>query len=156
MQESHWLEACNMADKVTKALTGAGLWGVEFFITKDGPYFSELPPRPHDTGMVTLGNTQTFNEFELHARAILGWSIPAIDSLKNGASAVILADREENQPKYQGLEEASNVQGTDFRIFGKPFARPYRRMGVSLSSGPESVEHHIENAKKVASLITIT
>lgn len=155
MQESHWLEACNMADKVTKALTGAGLWGVEFFITQDGPYFSELSPRPHDTGMVTLGNTQTFNEFELHARAILGWPIPSVESLKNGASAVILADREENQPKYQGLEEAANVQGTDFRIFGKPVARPFRRMGVALSSGPESVEHHIENAKKVASLITI-
>lgn len=155
MQESHWLEACNMADKVTKALTGAGLWGVEFFITKDGPYFSELSPRPHDTGMVTLGNTQTFNEFELHARAILGWPIPSVESLKNGASAVILADREESQPKYQGLEEASNVQGTDFRIFGKPFARPYRRMGVALSSGPESVQYHVENAKKVASFITI-
>lgn len=155
MQESHWLEACRMADKVTKALTGAGLWGVEFFITKDGPYFSELSPRPHDTGMVTLGNTQTFNEFELHARAILGWPIPSVGSLKNGASAVILADREEDKPKFQGLEEAAKVVGTDFRIFGKPFARPYRRMGVALSSGPESVEYHIENAKKVASLITI-
>ncbi|MFM2037365.1 MAG: hypothetical protein RL432_304 [Bacteroidota bacterium] len=155
MHESHWLEACRMADKVTKALTGAGLWGVEFFITKDGPYFSELSPRPHDTGMVTLGNTQTFNEFELHARAILGWPIPSVRSLKNGASAVILADREEDKPKFQGLEEAAKVMGTDFRIFGKPFARPYRRMGVALSSGPESVEYHIENAKKVASLITI-
>ncbi|MFM7664592.1 MAG: formate-dependent phosphoribosylglycinamide formyltransferase [Bacteroidota bacterium] len=156
MQESHWLEACSMADKVTKALTGAGLWGVEFFITKDGPYFSELSPRPHDTGMVTLGNTQTFNEFELHARAILGWPIPSVESLKNGASAVILADREENQPKFQGLEAAAKVGGTDFRIFGKPFARPYRRMGVALSSGPESAQYHVENAKKVASLITIT
>lgn len=155
MHESHWMEACRMADKVTKALTGAGLWGVEFFITKDGPYFSELSPRPHDTGMVTLGNTQTFNEFELHARAILGWPIPSVGSLKNGASAVILADREEDKPKFQGLEEAAKVMGTDFRIFGKPFARPYRRMGVALSSGPESVEYHIENAKKVASLITI-
>lgn len=156
MQESHWLAACRMADKVTKSLTGAGLWGVEFFITKDGPYFSELSPRPHDTGMVTLGNTQTFNEFELHARAILGWTIPSVESLKNGASAVILADREENQPKFHGLEEAAKVRGTDFRIFGKPFARPYRRMGVALSSGPESVQYHVENAKKVASLITIT
>ncbi|MFM7388790.1 MAG: phosphoribosylglycinamide formyltransferase 2, partial [Bacteroidota bacterium] len=87
---------------------------------------------------------------------ILGWTIPSVESLKNGASAVILADREENQPKFQGLEAAAKVGGTDFRIFGKPFARPYRRMGVALSSGPESVQYHVENAKKVASLITIT
>jgi phosphoribosylglycinamide formyltransferase 2 len=131
MQESHWKVACSMADKVTKALTGNGLWDVEFFITQEGPYFSELSPRPHDTGMVTLGNTQTFNEFELHAGAILGWPIPAVERLKNVSSAVIFADREEDQPKFQSFEKASCIKGTDFRIFGKPFARPYRRIGGS-------------------------
>ena len=88
----HLAEAQRMAAKVTEALGGAGLWGVEFFLSHEhGVYFSELSPRPHDTGMVTLAGTQNLNEFELHARAVLGLPIPAITFERMGASAVILA-----------------------------------------------------------------
>jgi len=155
MNEAHLLEACRMAEQVTKALTGAGLWGVEFFITEEGPYFSELSPRPHDTGMVTLGNTQNFNEFELHARAILGWPIPEIRLLHAGASAVILSTTNLDNPKLRGIEQAVTFPGTDIRIFGKPSARPFRRMGVTLSYGQETVDFHVEQARTMASLISI-
>jgi len=155
MNEAHLLEACRMAEQVTKALTGAGLWGVEFFITEEGPYFSELSPRPHDTGMVTLGNTQNFNEFELHARAILGWPIPEIRLLHAGASAVILSTTNLDNPKFRGIEQAATFPGTDIRIFGKPSARPFRRMGVTLSYGQETVDFHVEQARTMASLISI-
>ncbi len=97
-------EAQEMAEKVTSSLTGAGIWGVEFFLGDDGVYFSELSPRPHDTGMVTLAGTQNFNEFELHLRAVLGLPIPEITRERRGVSAVILADRESsNPPDYEGL-----------------------------------------------------
>ena len=134
----HLAEAQNIAEKVTKALTGAGIWGVEFFLShKDGVYFSELSPRPHDTGMVTLGNTQNLNEFELHARAVLGFPIPSITQEKAGASAVILAEKGSTEvPVYEGMEEAISQPGTDIRIFGKIATRPHRRMGVVLASGP--------------------
>jgi phosphoribosylglycinamide formyltransferase 2 len=126
-------EAQDMAGKVTEALTGAGIWGVEFFLADDGVYFSELSPRPHDTGMVTLAGTQNFSEFELHARAILGLPIPEITLERVGASAVILADKEGSAPQYTGLEKAMNHTKTDIRIFGKPVTRPYRRMAVALT-----------------------
>jgi len=127
-------EAKEMANKITAALGGQGLWGVEFFLTKDEVYFSELSPRPHDTGMVTLAGTQDFNEFELHLRAILGMLIPGIELLRSGASAVILAQNEQNKPPtYIGMENAIGVNGTDLRIFGKPSTRKYRRMGVALA-----------------------
>ena len=90
MNPNHLKEAQDMAAKVTAALGGAGIWGVEFFITSEGAYFSELSPRPHDTGMVTLAKTQNFNEFELHARAILGIPVQEIKLLKNGASGYLL------------------------------------------------------------------
>jgi len=125
-------EACEMAKKVTTALTGAGIWGVEFFLTHHGVYFSELSPRPHDTGMVTLAGTQNFSEFELHARAILGLPVPHIYLEKAGASAVILADKTAEQFTIKGLESALEEHNTDVRIFGKPTLRPYRRMGVAL------------------------
>ena len=128
-----------IADKVTKALGGSGIWGVEFFIGKDGVYFSELSPRPHDTGMVTLAGTQNFTEFELHARAILGIPISDIPLVRNGASAVVLAEKgNKSFPTFCGLEEAANFENTDFKIFGKPTTRPYRRMAVTLSYGTES------------------
>ena len=156
MNPAHLEEAKAMAAKVTEALGGAGLWGVEFFITASGAYFSELSPRPHDTGMVTLGNTQNFSEFELHARAVLGWPIPEIVLQRNGASAVILAEQAiEHYPMFKGLEEAIAMESSDFRWFGKPTARPYRRMGVTLSFGPQSVEYHVERAKLMASKIAI-
>ena len=124
--------ACEMAKQITSALTGAGIWGVEFFLTHNGVYFSELSPRPHDTGMVTLAGTQNLSEFELHARAILGLPIPHIYLEKAGASAVILADKTAEHLTISGLDKALEEPNSDVRIFGKPTTRPYRRMGVAL------------------------
>ena len=156
MQESHLLEAQNMARKVTSALGGSGIWGVEFFIAKDGVYFSELSPRPHDTGMVTLANTQNYNEFELHARAILGIPVPEIRLLKNGASAVILANSEKSDfPIIKGADKAALIENSDFKIFGKPSTRKYRRMAVALAYGNESTDQLVNKAKEVASYISI-
>jgi phosphoribosylglycinamide formyltransferase 2 len=133
IKSEHLNEARMMAEKVTNALTGAGIWGVEFFLAPDGVYFSELSPRPHDTGMVTLAGTQNFSEFELHARAVLGFPIPEITLERTGASAVILAEKEGNNPGYSGLEQAMNHKQSDIKIFGKPTTRPYRRMAVALT-----------------------
>ena len=135
IDEKYLRYAEEMADKVTSSLGGSGIWGVEFFLADDGLYFSELSPRPHDTGMVTLAGTQNLTEFELHARTILGLPIPEIQLLRAGASAVILADREGDNPRFTGLKEALTDPDTDIRIFGKPTTRPYRRMGVALVSG---------------------
>lgn len=132
ISEKDLQEARDMAEKVTRELSGYGIWGIEFFLTSKGVYFSELSPRPHDTGMVTLANTQNYNEFELHARAILGLPIPGIELLKQGVSAVILADREGEKPSYKGLEAVLSNTGTDVRLFNKPSTRPFRRMGVVL------------------------
>ena len=126
-------DAQDMAAKVTKALSGSGLWGVEFFLTDKGVYFSELSPRPHDTGMVTLAGTQNLSEFELHARAILGLPIPEITLERVGASAVVLATQEGKNPSYSGVESVLKIQQTDVRIFNKPTTRPYRRMAVVLT-----------------------
>ena len=157
MNEGHLKEAQEMAEKVTTALNGSGIWGVEFFISKSGVYFSELSPRPHDTGMVTLANTQNFSEFELHARAILGIPVQEIKLLKNGASAVILADKDNSSlPVFSGLEKASSLPDSDFKIFGKPTSRPYRRMAVALSYGiSESTESLVERAKHIANIISV-
>jgi phosphoribosylglycinamide formyltransferase 2 len=126
-------EAQHMAAQVTKALGGAGIWGVEFFLAPEGVYFSELSPRPHDTGMVTLAGTQNLSEFELHARAVLGLPIPEITHERNGASAVILADKEGGKPVFTGVEKVLSEPKTDIRLFGKPVTRKYRRMGVVLT-----------------------
>ena len=156
MQEAHLQDAQNMAKEVTNALGGSGIWGVEFFIAKDGVYFSELSPRPHDTGMVTLANTQNYNEFELHARAILGIPVPEINLLKNGASAVILANSEKSDfPQITGAEKAALIENTDFKIFGKPSTRKYRRMAVALAYGNGSTDELVNKAKEVASYISI-
>ncbi len=132
ISEADYIDACAMADKVTAALTGAGLWGVEFFLTDKGVYFSELSPRPHDTGMVTLAGTQNLSEFELHARAILGLPIPEITLERAGASAVILANKSAEQFTITGIGDALAQPRTDIRLFGKPSTRPYRRMAVAL------------------------
>jgi phosphoribosylglycinamide formyltransferase 2 len=133
VKESDLKDAQEMAAKVTKALGGAGIWGVEFFLAANGVYFSELSPRPHDTGMVTLAQTQNLNEFELHARAILGLPIPQIELLNFGVSAVILANQSaENYPVFSGVEDALSEAKCDIRLFGKPTTRKHRRMGVSL------------------------
>lgn len=133
ISETDIKDAQDMAAKVTKALTGSGLWGVEFFLTDKGVYFSELSPRPHDTGMVTLAGTQNLSEFELHARAILGLPIPEITLERVGASAVVLATQEGKNPSYTGVESVLQNQLTDVRIFNKPTTRPYRRMAVVLT-----------------------
>lgn len=151
-------EAQDMAEKVTEALGGAGLFGVEFFLADDGVYFSELSPRPHDTGMVTLAGTQNFNQFELHLRTILSLPVFEIKLEKNGASAVILASENSSRPNYEGLEKIAGLAKTDFRIFGKPTTRPYRRMGVALASDTleTAVEEIVERAKDASKLVTIT
>lgn len=124
-------EAQRMAEKITSALTGAGIWGVEFFLShKEGVIFSELSPRPHDTGMVTLAGTQNLSEFELHCRAVLGLPIPEITQERMGVSAVILSDVESDHPQYCGEEDVCVATQTYLRIFGKPVAHIGRRMGV--------------------------
>ncbi len=139
ISEEHLKEAQRMAAAVTEALTGAGIWGVEFFLShENGVYFSELSPRPHDTGMVTLAGTQNLSEFELHARAVLGLPIPEITFERLGASAVILAEEPSaTAPDYEGIEEAlADDPRLDIRIFGKPSARKNRRMGVVVGYAP--------------------
>jgi len=133
ISEQDLKDAQDMAAKVTEALSGAGLWGVEFFLTEKGVYFSELSPRPHDTGMVTLAGTQNLSEFELHARAITGLPIPEITLERCGASAVVLGSAEGKNPSYTGVEEVLANTLTDVRIFNKPTTRPYRRMAVVLT-----------------------
>ena len=150
-------EAQQMAEKVTSALTGFGIWGVEFFVADDGVYFSELSPRPHDTGMVTLAKTQNFNEFELHLRAVLGLPIPEITQERIGASAVILASENSDNPTFEGLENVAASTKTDVRIFGKPTSRPYRRMGVVLTYDnlQGNISEVTERAKKLASQVKV-
>jgi phosphoribosylglycinamide formyltransferase 2 len=154
----HLQEAQRMAEAVTRSLGGAGIWGVEFFLARDGVYFSELSPRPHDTGMVTLAQTQNLNEFELHARAVLGLPIPQIELLRNGASAVVLAEAESSEPpKYLGLEEALSEERVDARIFGKPSTRKHRRMAVALAYDEIGGDMNAlrDKAKRAASKITV-
>jgi phosphoribosylglycinamide formyltransferase 2 len=145
-------EAQDMARKVTKALGGAGIWGIEFFLAADGVYFSELSPRPHDTGMVTLAGTQLFNEFELHARAILNYPIPSVELVKPGASAVLLAKKASSEAAtFAGIEQVLKEPNTDIRIFGKPSMRVNRRMGVVLLHGA-ATEHAEDIARQAATL----
>jgi phosphoribosylglycinamide formyltransferase 2 len=140
--------AQDMAEKVTADLGGAGLFGVEFFVTATEVIFSELSPRPHDTGMVTL-ISQNLSEFDLHARAVLGLPIPLIEAVE-GASAVVLADREGKNPTYAGVLEALLEPGVDVRIFGKPTTRPYRRMAVALAKGDNALERARAAAAKIS------
>lgn len=131
MKPEHLAAAQEMAAKVTEALTGAGIWGVEFFVSEqEGVIFSELSPRPHDTGMVTLSGTQNLSEFELHARAVLGLPVPEITLERQGVSAVILSGVETESPSYSGMEQVCAATNTYLRIFGKPEAHVGRRMGV--------------------------
>ena len=138
MSDSAIADAQDMARKVVENLGGYGLFGVEFFVRGDEVIFSELSPRPHDTGMVTLVS-QNLSEFDLHARAIMGLPVPSTIRARPSASAVILADRESETVAYTGLAEAM-ADGADIRIFGKPVTRPYRRMGVALATGSSTDE----------------
>ena len=147
-----------MAEQVTKELEGSGLWGVEFFIAHDGVYFSELSPRPHDTGMCTLSGSQNFSEFELHARTVLGYPIPEITQEKAGVSAVILATSENSEaPIFSGVAKILENKNTDIRLFGKPTSRPYRRMGVVLLNGEidADMRQMRENAAELARQIKV-
>lgn len=133
MSKVQLAKAQAIAKKVTDRLGGAGLFGVEFFIGKNGEvYFSELSPRPHDTGMVTL-ISQDLSEFDLHARAILGLPIPKINYLGPSASAVVLSKKDFAEAKVSGVADALKQKDVDVRVFGKPSARPYRRMAVALA-----------------------
>lgn len=153
ISDQHIQEAQNIATKVTDALGGAGIFGVEFFITKNEVIFSELSPRPHDTGMVTL-ISQNLNEFELHLRAVLGLPIPKIEQLGASASAVILANDYSDSIYFEGVAEALSEPDVDIRLFGKPDSRPYRRMGVALAKGI-TVEAARNKATKAAQQIKI-
>ena len=159
VKPEHLLEAQQMAAKVTEALTGAGIWGVEFFLSNEnGVYFSELSPRPHDTGMVTLAGTQNLNEFELHCRAVLGLPIPEITQERMGASAVILSDiASSEKPRYSGEEEVCKEVNTYLRIFGKPTTRKNRRMGVVVSYAPlgSDLDALREKCKAVAAKVKV-
>ncbi|MDZ7994750.1 MAG: formate-dependent phosphoribosylglycinamide formyltransferase [Nostoc sp. EfeVER01] len=153
ISEDKILKAQEIAIKVTDALGGAGIFGVEFFITKDEVIFSELSPRPHDTGMVTL-ISQNLNEFELHLRAILGLPIPHIELLGASASAVILASKKSDSIAFSGVADALSEKDVDIKLFGKPNAHPYRRMGVALAKGI-NVQEARKKATKAASKIQI-
>jgi phosphoribosylglycinamide formyltransferase 2 len=144
-----------MARKVVDDLGGYGIFGVEFFVRGEEVIFSELSPRPHDTGMVTL-ISQTLTEFDLHARAILGLPIPEVRLYGPSASAVILADREATSFHYEGVEDALAVSGgdVDVRIFAKPTTRVNRRMGVALARA-ESVDVARKLAVEAAAKVRI-
>jgi phosphoribosylglycinamide formyltransferase 2 len=151
------LSARRQARKVVEALGGHGIFGVEFFVRGEQAIFSELSPRPHDTGMVTM-ITQFPNQFELHLRAVLGLPIPSVELIRPGASAVILADRECEQFRFEGVAEALSRgrpgAPVDLRIFAKPKTLKNRRMGVALAGG-ESAEDAVETAKAAAGSVRI-
>ena len=144
MSDAALAKAQEMAGTVVEALQGQGrgwgLYGVEFFVRAQDVIFSELSPRPHDTGMVTL-ISQDLSEFDLHARAILGLPVPATIATCPAASAVILADRDSADFGFEGLAEAlGSPEDVDLRIFGKPTTRPHRRMGVALATADDTNE----------------
>ncbi len=158
MKQEHLQEAQRMAGLVTKALTGAGLWGVEFFVSESrGVIFSELSPRPHDTGMVTMAGTQNLTEFELHCRAVLGLPIPEISMERQGASAVILSEVETTAPQYEGMEDVCASPRTYLRIFGKPVAHVGRRMGVVVCwDGKDASQENLrEKCKALAAKVSV-
>ena len=147
-----------MAKTVTDALGGAGIFGVEFFIGDNDVWFSELSPRPHDTGMVTLCQTQNLNQFELHARAVLGLPIPQIEFLRSGASSVLLSNKDaDHSAEFEGLNKALSHDRTSVYNFGKPSQRPYRRMGVVLvyDEVDTEIQKVVAKAKSIASNIII-
>ena len=157
MKSNYLKIAQEMARKITSALGGSGIWGVEFFISKNDVYFSELSPRPHDTGMVTLARTQNFNQFELHARSILGIPVMKIKQYNNGASAVVLSMTKSNKtPNISGLVDAASFDKSEVRIFGKPSTHKYRRMGVALTYGKENISNLVIKARKIANNINVT
>jgi phosphoribosylglycinamide formyltransferase 2 len=154
MSEEQILEAQTIAKKITDALGGYGVFGVELFLSSNGVYFSEVSPRPHDTGMVTMV-TQDLSEFALHVRAILGYPIPDVQLLKPGASHTIKATKESKNFQISGIAESLSVPQTQVRVFGKPETKVGRRMAVVLSNG-DSVNEARERAEFAASKMMIT
>ncbi|PKQ04921.1 MAG: phosphoribosylglycinamide formyltransferase 2 [Alphaproteobacteria bacterium HGW-Alphaproteobacteria-11] len=150
MSEKALAAAQDIARKVTEALGGRGIFGVELFVKGDKVWFSEVSPRPHDTGLVTLV-TQYQSEFALHARAVLGLPV-SVDMISPGASAVIYGGRDEKSIAYEGLDQALALPGTEVRLFGKPEAFAKRRMGVALARAADADEARVR-AKQAAGLV---
>jgi phosphoribosylglycinamide formyltransferase 2 len=153
MSETALEQARRIAEKITGALGGRGIFGVELFIKDDDVIFSEVSPRPHDTGMVTM-ITQDLSQFALHARAVLGLPIANIHFHGPGASSVILADGDSDQPRFENLGQALAQPDTQLRLFGKPEVRGQRRMGVMLARG-ENVEEARNKAIAASDAIRI-
>jgi phosphoribosylglycinamide formyltransferase 2 len=137
-----------IAEKITGELGGYGIFGVELFIKGNTVYFSEVSPRPHDTGLVTL-ISQDFSEFALHARAILGYPVPSVRNLGPAASVAFLAEGDSRSPVYTGITETLSYPGVSLRLFGKPSVEGKRRMGVILAAD-ETTDAAREKAKKAS------
>jgi phosphoribosylglycinamide formyltransferase 2 len=153
MSEHALAEARRMASEITNALGGRGIFGVEFFVKGDLVYFSEVSPRPHDTGLVTL-ISQDLSEFALHARAILGLPVPAIHQHGPSASSVILVEGNSRQVSFGNLETVLAEPDTDLRLFGKPEVTGKRRMGVVVARGA-TLAQAVEKAKNAASAVVV-
>ena len=152
MSERALENARQMAGTITGSLGGDGLFGVELFVKGDEVVFSEVSPRPHDTGMVTM-ISQNLSEFALHVRAILGLPIPQIEQHGPAASCVILAEGESSQPLFLDLEKALALPATDLRLFGKPEIHGHRRMGVALALGDDIVDARAKAARVAAAVV---
>jgi phosphoribosylglycinamide formyltransferase 2 len=153
MPDNALTHAQEIASRVVDALGGYGIFGVEFFVKGETVYFSELSPRPHDTGMVTM-ISQDLSEFALHVRAILGLPIPNIAQHGPSASSVILAHGKSSNVSYSGLEDALSLPDTQIRLFGKPDVNGERRMGVCLARG-KTIEEARQKAHEAAKRIDV-
>lgn len=154
LSESVLKQAQEMADRVTRAVGGYGVFGVELFVENDTVYFSEVSPRPHDTGMVTIGS-QELSEFELHVRAILGLPILDVGQKGPSASAVIRATERGTNPRYEGVEKAMATDSTvRVRLFGKPDTRPGRRMGV-VTARAATTDEARDIAQRAAAMVRV-
>ena len=152
VSEKALCRARDMAERVTSALSGRGIFGCEFFVNDDDVWFSEVSPRPHDTGLVTLA-TQPQSEFELHVRAVLGLPV-STEMLRPGASAVIYGGLDGRAPRYAGIAEALRVPGTRLRLFAKPESFPRRRMGVALATAPD-IDTARRRARECAAAVSV-
>jgi phosphoribosylglycinamide formyltransferase 2 len=154
MSEAALAKAREYARKITDALGGRGLFGVELFVKDDDVIFSEVSPRPHDTGLVTV-ISQDLSEFALHVRAVLGLPIPAIRQYGAAASSVILSNGTSDKPAFAGVDTALREPDTKILIFGKGECAGVRRLGVALALA-DDVEGAVDKAKRVSSAVTIS
>ena len=154
MTETARASARDVAGRVTGALGGHGIFGVELFVRGDDVIFSEVSPRPHDTGMVTM-ISQDLSQFALHARAILGLPIPNIRTHGPSASSVILVDGHSDHVRFGALDDALAEPDTQIRLFGKPGVRGHRRMGVALARGA-TIQEALEKANRAAAAVTVS